>query len=54
MCEYFQQLEQLPQIDTMTGLQRNSFVMKRISKNLRPESDARVGKKGAEGLKNEQ
>ena len=42
VCEYFQQLEQLPKIDTMTSLQRNSFVMERISQNLRPESDARV------------
>lgn len=42
VCGYFQQLEQLPRADTMTHIERNEFILNKISQGLQAESNARV------------
>ena len=42
VCGYFQELDQLAQVDTMTKRQRNDFIVDKINSNLATDSNARA------------
>jgi len=40
VCQYFQQLDKLSDLETMTNMQRNDFILDKINKNLPQTSNA--------------
>lgn len=42
VCRYFQLLEKENNLNKMTNLKRNNFILEKINKNLKPSSNARV------------
>lgn len=46
VCRYFQQLEQLADVNSMTHQQRNTFILDKITNNLPISSNARAAWEG--------
>lgn len=42
VCQYFEQLDKLATVETMSNIQRNKFILDKINRNLHQTSNARA------------